>query len=578
MLLEELLAFFGYTTESASSGLEALNKLTAEFDLVLLDVLMPGIDGFEVVRRIRENPQISDIPVIMVTILDDKDTRLRAVKLGVNDFVAKPIDSLEVRVRIESLLKMKEAQDAIKRHRAELEETVNKRTAALLESERRFKTLIETAHDGIFIKDRELRYTDVNAAMIKLLDKQLEDIIEKTDRELFGNHIAAQNKKVESRVLDGQTIETQETLLYKSLPIAVGCVRFPLWSPSHDIIGVCGIVREMPFNVEISSDDQSRLDDYPSEAMQYILAKARIAGDTDSTILLTGESGTGKDHLARNIHDRSLRSRGPFYALNCAAIPQELAESELFGHEAGAFTGAVRRKRGLLELAEGGTLLLNEIGELSHVLQSKLLTFLDTLSFTRVGGEKKITVNIRLIAATSRNLVTEVTESRFRKDLFYRLNIFPIHLPPLRERSEDIPILVTELVVRLASTIGLPNAPEVSPDALHLLERHSWPGNVRELRNILERALILSRGGPIRADHIVLGDSEEKSSRESPHPLARNAPLNTVVAETQRALIEEALKAANGKKQDAARLLGISRYAFARLLRKTGMTGGIRPK
>jgi transcriptional regulator with PAS, ATPase and Fis domain len=272
-----------------------------------------------------------------------------------------------------------------------------------------------------------------------------------------------------------------------------------------------------------------------------------------------------------------VRSRGPFYGLNCAAIPQELAESELFGHEAGAFTGAVRRKRGLLELAEGGTLLLNEIGELSLGLQSKLLTFLDTLSFTRVGGEKKITVNIRLIAATSRNLDRELAESRFRKDLFYRLNIFPIHLPLLRDRKKDIPILVKELLVRLASTMGLPHTPEVSPDALRLLSRHSWPGNVRELRNILERAVILSRGGIIRPDHIILGDTEEKPSRESPHHIARNNPLNTAVGETQRALIEEALRASNGKKQEAARLLGISRYAFARLLRKIGMTGDIRP-
>jgi DNA-binding response OmpR family regulator len=169
-----------------------------------MDVMMPGMDGIEVVRRIRENRELYDIPIIMVTVLYDRDTRLRAVQAGANDFIAKPIDILEVSVRIQSLLKMKEAQDEIKRHRAELEETVEKRTAALLESEKRFRTLVETARYGIFIKDNELRYTDVNTAMVRFLDIQLSDIIAKTDKDVFGNDIAVQTQNVEYRVLQGQ--------------------------------------------------------------------------------------------------------------------------------------------------------------------------------------------------------------------------------------------------------------------------------------------------------------------------------------------------------------------------------------
>jgi CheY-like chemotaxis protein len=203
-LLQGLLASLGYTPESASDGFQALEKLNAGFDLVLMDVMMPGMDGIEVVRRIRENRELYDIPIIMVTVLYDRDTRLRAVQAGANDFIAKPIDILEVSVRIQSLLKMKEAQDEIKRHRAELEETVEKRTAALLESEKRFRTLVETARYGIFIKDNELRYTDVNTAMVRFLDIQLSDIIAKTDKDVFGNDIAVQTQNVEYRVLQGQ--------------------------------------------------------------------------------------------------------------------------------------------------------------------------------------------------------------------------------------------------------------------------------------------------------------------------------------------------------------------------------------
>ena len=340
-LLQELLASLGYTPESASDGFQALEKLNAGFDLVLMDVMMPGMDGIEVVRRIRENLELYDIPIIMVTVLDDRDTRLRAVQAGANDFIAKPIDILEVSVRIESLLKMKEAQDEIKRHRAELEETVEKRTAALLESEKRFRKLVETARDGIFIKDNELRYTDVNTVMVSFLDMQLSDIIGKTDKDVFGNDIAVQTRDVESRVLEGQTIETQESLIYKSQPISVDCIRFPLRGSSNEIMGVCGIVREMVYRPQMTSDAVSPGDDYISPAMRSTLSKAHLAAETNSIILLTGESGSGKDHLARYIHDHSSRCRGPLYAVNCAAIPSELAESELFGHEAGAFTGCL---------------------------------------------------------------------------------------------------------------------------------------------------------------------------------------------------------------------------------------------
>ena len=569
-LIKDFLEVLGHSSEPANDGLEALEKLTSGFDLVLLDIMMPGMDGFEVVRHIRENPQFADIPVIMVTVLDDKETRLRAVEAGANDFINKPIDRLEFSVRIESLLKMKDAQDAIKKHQAELEETVERRTSELLESERRFRTLFESAQDCIFIKDREHRYIDVNAATVDLLQMARHEIIGETDIDLFGEAYAGESKNVESRVLQGQTIETQQNLEWKSQPLSLDLIRFPLLDSSGEITGICGIARELvkPFSTTFCGSPT--ISEYLSDAMRSTLAKANLAAETNSVILLTGETGSGKDHLARYIHDRSARSSGPFYAINCAAIPAELAESELFGHEAGAYTGALRKKRGMLELAEGGTLLLNEIGELAPLTQSKLLTFLDTFSFTRVGGEKSVTVNIKPIAATNKDLWKEVSDGRFRKDLFYRLNVFGINVPPLRERAEDIPIITNIILTRLCKEIQLSGVPKINLDAINALRSYSWPGNVRELRNVLERALIMSRGDTIRAGHLSLGQTEcvESLTKLS---VPSGLSLYDVIGETERLLIEDALGRSGRKKQEAARLLGISRFTLVRHMTKLGM-------
>ena len=570
-VIKDFLAVLGHSSEPANDGLEALEKLKSGFDLVLLDVMMPGMDGFEVVRHIRENPEFSDIPVIMVTVLDDRETRLRAVEAGANDFINKPIDRTELSVRIESLLKMKGAQDAIKRHQAELEETVERRTSELLESERRFRTLFESAQDCIFVKDREYRYIDVNVAAVDLLQMARSEIIGKTDIDLFGDVYASESENVESRVLQGQTIQTQQNLEWKSQPLSLDFIRFPLLDSSGEITGICGIARELVKPFSTNSYGSPPINEYPSQAMRSTLAKADLAAESNSVILLTGETGSGKDHLARYIHERSSRSSGPFYAINCAAIPAELAESELFGHEAGAYTGALRKKRGMLELAEGGTLLLNEIGELAPLMQSKLLTFLDTFSFSRVGGEKSVAVNTRPIAATNRDLRKEVDEGRFRKDLFYRLNVFGIEAPPLRQREEDIPIITNLILTRLSKEMQLSCVPKINLDAINALRSYTWPGNVRELRNVLERALIISRGNPIHVGHLGLGQTEWVGASEKLSvPSGRS--LQDVVEETERLLIKDALVRSGRKQQEAARLLGISRFALVRRMAKLGIS------
>jgi DNA-binding NtrC family response regulator len=265
--------------------------------------------------------------------------------------------------------------------------------------------------------------------------------------------------------------------------------------------------------------------------------------------------------------------------VNCGAIPSDLAESELFGHEKGAFTGAHKMKRGLLELAEGGTVLLNEIGDLHLAIQVKLLTFLDTFTFTRVGGENTHTVNVRVMAATNRDLEADVKVGRFRRDLFYRLNVLPIKVPSLRDIPEDIPIIASRVLDRLMREMQLASKPEIRPEEMERLLYYPWPGNIRELRNVLERSIIVSDGPFLRFD--FLDPKDACTQKEGwivefpPHP-----SLPDVINDLKRQLIEEALTRTHGVKKEAAVLLGISRWTLLRQMTGIGMhaPGGRRLK
>jgi PAS domain S-box-containing protein len=442
---------------------------------------------------------------------------------------------------------------------------------ALRRSEERFRAIFETAQDCIFVKDRRLRYTHVNPAMEKLLNLPAGKIVGKTDEEIFGEQTGRHLREVEGRVLRGEFVELENTRPVKGIPSTFLDIRAPLTDNMGNITGLCGMSRDITERKQIAPERHFQDMDSLSPAMQTTLTKARLCAETDSVILLLGESGAGKDYLAKYIHDHSKRADGPFFSINCAAVAQELAESELFGHEPGAFTGAGGRKRGLLELAEGGTLLLNEVGELQPHLQAKLLTFLDTRSFTRVGGEKTVPVNARLIAATNRDLDREVDEGRFRADLFYRLNVLSITVPSLKERPEDLPTLVSRIVEKLAAEMQLPRVPEVDSATMGILASYKWPGNVRELRNVLERAMILSGKGKISVGALGVGDVQGQWTYTMKFPEDRS--LNEVTDTVKRALISEALNRARGSKNKAASLLGISRFSLFRQIKALEMEG-----
>jgi two-component system response regulator HydG len=320
-----------------------------------------------------------------------------------------------------------------------------------------------------------------------------------------------------------------------------------------------------------------------SPAFRRMMTLVNQVADSSATVLIQGDSGTGKEGVARSIHERSSRRKGPFVAVNCAALPETLLESELFGYEKGAFTGAAGRKEGRFELADGGTLFLDEVADLSPVTQPKILRVLQEGEFERVGGTRTIRVDVRIVAATNQDLTALVRDKRFREDLFYRLNVITIVVPPLRERREDIPVLAQHFL-RVYAAKNNRRLEGLSDEALGCLETYSWPGNVRELENVIERAVVLARGGnveasdlpPSVADRSVMlvrgADAEgagvgDSGAGPSSEPGVFKIRVGTPLAEVAQRLLEETLRLTKGNKTLTARMLGIDPKTVFRKLK-----------
>lgn len=398
-ILFDVLSKAGYKVLVATDGKSAIEQAKYALpDLILLDVVMPGMSGFETCRQLKSIVATEAIPIIFMTALTETVNKINGFNMGAVDYITKPFEIHEVQSRIGTHL-------ALANLRLKLEQLVAERTAQL--------------------------------------DKAL------TEVEQLKDQLQAENVYLKEEIKESKNPD--------------------------DIIS------------------QSR-------DFEKVLTKIRQVAPTNSTVLITGESGTGKELLARAVHNLSNRKNRPLIKLNCAALPARLIESELFGHEKGAFTGAIAQKQGRFELADGGTIFLDEIGEMPIELQAKLLRVLQEGEFERVGSTKTLKINVRVIAATNRDLEKEIAEQRFREDLYYRLNVFPVFSIPLRERKEDIPLLIKHFCQKLGAEQGKV-IDQIPQKVIDTLTAYHWPGNIRELENVVERSIIMSPGRTL-----VLGD------------------------------------------------------------------------
>lgn len=427
--------------------------------------------------------------------------------------------------------------------------------------------ILDSISDGLFVHDRNRRIVLFNRAAETITGRRRQDVIGRDCHEVFGSGFCGA-KCVMDAVADGEPDFTEHR---GQLQIATlsGDARmleariWPLRSPDGRWVGLVSVFHDVTREVSLvrrMGAEQSFAGIIGRDAqMQDVFSLIRDVADSSVSILIQGESGTGKELVAAAIHNEGPRAGKPFLAVNCGALPEGLLESELFGHVRGSFTGAIRDKKGRFELADGGTLFLDEIGDISAAMQMRLLRVLQEGVIQRVGGETAIRVDVRVISATHRDLQREIAAGRFREDLFYRLNVVPIWLPPLRERLADIPLLVDHLLARFLLEMGRTGQVRVSPEALDALLAHDWPGNVRELQNWLQYALVKCRGTEIRPEH--LPPARVHARRADADRAA--APASTRATLTVESVLD-ALKRAQGNRRDAALALGVGRATLYR--------------
>lgn len=475
-ILVNLFSAQGYEIFVATNGKAAIEQMKhVRPDLILLDIMMPGIDGFETCRRLKANPETKDIPVIFMTALSETSDKIKGFSAGAVDYVTKPIQHEEVLARVNTHLAIRALNRRLEEANLSLEQRVKERTQAL------------------------------------------QDALQEVEQ-------------LKAR------LEAENTYLQEEIKV------------HHNFEE---IIHQAP-------------------ALKKVLHQVEQVAPTDATVLILGESGTGKELLARAIHNHSKRRDRPLVKVNCASLPLNLIESELFGHEKGAFTGALAKKIGRFELAHAGTIFLDEIGEMPVELQAKLLRVLQEGEFERLGNPSTIKVNVRVIAATNRDLAKAVQTGIFREDLYYRLNVFPITSPPLRERKEDIPMLVSYFLKKFGEKIGK-SVQSISPDALTTLQQYHWPGNVRELENMMERAVILSRG-----PQVSIHDIPELTSSQARSPVPGTAQNNSfqTLEDVERAYILQVLHTTSwiieGAK-GAAAILGLNPSTLRSRMQKLGI-------
>lgn len=565
-------------------------------DLILADYSLPTFDGLSALSMVQQT--CPGVPFIFVSGAIGEERAIKALKQGATDYVLKnSLSRLVPSVRralreVAERGALRQAEAALRRAHAELEQRVKERTAelaranALLQaSETRLSRILESALDAIILIDANKHITLFNKAAENVfrcsaekahgrsirafLSEKFDTLLEKNIRAMEQGKVAKQymwsSEGLMARRSDGELFPVEAT---------ISQVEFPgrnlytiILRDTNDLRkarGQLDRLQQQQIYLEEEIRTQYNFDEIvgASPVMQEVFENIEQVAATDATVLITGETGTGKELVARAIHNLSKRKDSVLIKANCPALPSSLIESELFGHEKGAFTGATAQRKGRFELADGGTLFLDEVGELPLDMQAKLLRVLQEQEFERIGSAKTLKVDVRVIAATNRNLEEAIQNHAFRADLFYRLNIFPIHVPLLCERKEDIPLLVEHFMDAFSRRFGK-RISRIASQALECLVAYPWPGNVRELANIIERAVILCKGTTLLPEHIGLSGA-----------VLATDPESVTLEEAERDAILKALKKTGwvvGGSKGAAKLLGLPRTTLNHRIKKLGI-------
>jgi PAS domain S-box-containing protein len=530
-VLGSMLTQLGYTVRSFPGGPPALQSAREDPpDLILLDIRMPGMDGFEVCTQFKTADTLNGIPVLFLSALDETEEKIRAFEVGGADYITKPFQHNEVLARVRTHLTIRSYQTALEEANEELhilnkelEKPVIERTAACRECEERYRRIVTTANEGIISTDDQFRITYANTEMAELMGGSVEDIvgrpafdfIHNSDREDHQLRLQARmdgkKESYERRImrLDGETrwaiisaspIMDPENRFQGSVVMATDITHrkrseIKLKKAYREVIKLKKQIEAEKIYLQKEIKIEHNFEEIigSSDEIKYALYRVEQVAKTDSTVIILGETGTGKELIARALHNASERAARSLIKVNCAALPEQFIESELFGHEKGAYTGAVKTRRGRFELAHQGTIFLDEIGELPLALQAKLLRVLQDQEFERLGSSRTIKSDARVIAASNRDLEALVRTGKFRLDLWYRIDVFPITMPPLRQRKVDIPMLVNHFVKKICNRIGK-IITKIPKTVLDELMAYDWPGNIRELEHVIERSVITAPG------------------------------------------------------------------------------------
>ncbi len=558
----------GYGKISTAATLEEALALINEeqFDLIISDIVLEGASGTELLRFIRQTGV--RCPVVMITGFPNLDSAAEAVRLGAFDYISKPVNK-------ETLLRF--VRQALKHWQLVMEKSVLQREN---EKFRRYlEVIFGSVSDAIITVNEKMEIIQLNSTARQWLGDLDPDTVPKL-RDLPGEMGQACLLDASQVVKNGDVVREHQVECYKP----DGTIRMvslnaaPIKDEAGEFNGAVIVVRDITLG--LPEDKKNRKGQFhgflgASDVMQEVYRLIENVGRVDTAVLVTGESGTGKELAAEALHAESRRSDSPLVKVDCAAMPEDLLESELFGHKKGAFTGADRDRPGRLMMADGGTLFLDEIGDISPRMQLRLLRFLQEKTFNPVGQDHLTHVDVRIIAATNVDLRQKVKDGSFREDLYYRLKVVEIHLPPLRDRKECIPLLVHHFLAKFRDRLDK-KIINISDQAMNVLTSYPWPGNVRELRHAIERACVLCTGKTLLKEHLPDEIHTAAPIIEKRGPTGTISPMKPSPADSSRhevfkseeAQIIEALNATGGNKSKAAKLLGFDRSTLYRKMKR----------